>query len=115
MVGVKLEAFEDLQKSVGAGADERALSPVSLVVRRRLPWLLVNLATAFLAAAVVGLFEGIIEQIAALAVLLPVVAGQGGNTGAQSLAVTMLEPAITVPKSVLPAVPLAQPVAFIVV
>ncbi len=85
----QLEAFEDLQKSVGAGADERALSPISLVVRRRLPWLLVNLATAFLAAAVVGLFEGIIEQIAALAVLLPVVAGQGGNTGAQSVAVVM--------------------------
>jgi magnesium transporter len=82
-------AFEDLQKLVGAGADERALSPVTLVVRRRLPWLLVNLGTAFLAAAVVGLFEGIIAKIAALAVLLPVVAGQGGNTGSQSLAVVM--------------------------
>jgi len=85
----QLAAFEDLQKLVGAGADERALSPVTLVVRRRLPWLLVNLGTAFLAAAVVGLFEGIIAKIAALAVLLPVVAGQGGNTGSQSLAVVM--------------------------
>jgi magnesium transporter len=85
----QLEAFEDLQKSVGAGADERALSPVSLVVRRRLVWLYVNLATAFLAAAVIGLYEGIIAQVAALAVLLPVVAGQGGNTGAQSMAVVM--------------------------
>ena len=82
-------AFQDLQKIVGAGADERALSPVSMVVRSRLPWLLVNLATAFMAAAVVGLFEGIIAQVAALAILLPVVAGQGGNTGSQSLAVVM--------------------------
>lgn len=85
----QLEAFEDMQKSVGAGADERALSPVGKVVRSRLPWLYVNLATAFMAAAVVGLFEDIIAKIAALAVLLPVVAGQGGNTGSQSLAVVM--------------------------
>lgn len=82
-------AFEDMQKIVGAGADERALSPVSLVVKSRLPWLFVNLATAFIAAAVIGAFEGIIAQVAALAVLLPVVAGQGGNTGSQSLAVVM--------------------------
>ncbi len=83
------EGFEDLQILVGAGADERALSPVSVVVKNRLPWLLVNLGTAFLAAGVVGLFEGLIQKVAALAVLLPVVAGQGGNAGAQSLAVVM--------------------------
>lgn len=83
------QAFEDLQKIVGAGADERALSPVSTVVKSRLPWLFVNLVTAFMAAAVIGAFEGIIAKIAALAVLLPVVAGQGGNTGCQSLAVVM--------------------------
>jgi magnesium transporter len=83
------EAFGDLQKMVGAGEDERALSPVSVVVKKRLPWLYVNLATAFLAAAVVGLFESTIERVTALAVLLPVVAGQGGNTGAQSLAIVM--------------------------
>lgn len=85
----QLEAFEDLQTMVGAGRDERALSPVRTVVRSRLPWLMVNLGTAFLAAAVVGVFEDIIAQLAALAVLLPVVAGQGGNTGSQSLAVVM--------------------------
>lgn len=83
------EAFEDLQKLVGAGAIERAMSPVRLVVRSRLPWLYVNLGTAFMAAAVVGLFEGMIAEVAALAVLLPVVAGQGGNTGSQSLAIVM--------------------------
>lgn len=81
--------FEDLQKIVGAGADERALSPVRMVVKSRLPWLIVNLVTAFMAAAVVGVFEGVIAKVAALAVLLPVVAGQGGNTGSQSLAVVM--------------------------
>jgi magnesium transporter len=85
----QLEAFEDLQKMVGAGGDERALSPVSTVVKRRLPWLYVNLLTAFLAAAVVGVFEGTIQKVTALAVLLPIVSGQGGNTGAQALAVVM--------------------------
>jgi magnesium transporter len=58
-------------------------------VRKRLPWLQINLLTAFLAAAVVGLFEDTIARITALAVLLPVVAGQSGNAGAQALAVTM--------------------------
>ena len=85
----QLEAFEDIQKMVGAGGDERALSPVSIVIKRRLPWLYVNLLTAFAAAAVVGIFEGIIQKVTALAVLLPIVSGQGGNTGAQALAVVM--------------------------
>jgi magnesium transporter len=79
----------DLQTMVGASRDERALSAVGFAVRRRLPWLNVNLATAFLAASVVGLFEDTIARVTALAVLLPVVAGQSGNSGAQALAVTM--------------------------
>jgi magnesium transporter len=79
----------DIQTMVGASRDERALSRASFAVRRRLPWLQINLATAFLAAAVVGLFEGTIARFTALAILLPVVAGQSGNTGAQALAVTM--------------------------
>jgi len=83
------EASVDIQTMVGASAEERALSPVPFAVRKRLPWLQINLATAFLAAAVVGLFENTIAQFTALAVLLPVVAGQSGNTGAQALAVTM--------------------------
>jgi magnesium transporter len=85
----QLEAFEDLQKMVGVGGDERALSPVSIVVKRRLPWLIVNLVTAFMAASVVAVFEDTIAKIAALAVLLPIVSGQGGNSGAQSLAIVM--------------------------
>jgi magnesium transporter len=83
------EAVSDLQAMVGAGREERALSPAGFAVRKRLPWLEVNLATAFLAAAVVGFFEDTIARVTALAVLLPVVAGQSGNTGAQALAVTM--------------------------
>lgn len=85
----QLQAFEDMQRIVGAGGDERALSTVATVIKRRLPWLYVNLVTAFLAAAVVGLFEGVIAQVTALAVLLPVVSGQGGNSGSQSLAIVM--------------------------
>jgi magnesium transporter len=83
------EASADIQSMVGASREERALSPVAFAVRKRLPWLQINLATAFLASAVVGLFEETIEQVTALAILLPVVAGQSGNSGAQALAVTM--------------------------
>jgi magnesium transporter len=83
------EASQDLQSMFGAGKDERALSRVSFAVRKRLPWLEINLATAFLAATVVGLFEDTIAKMTALAVFLPVVAGQSGNTGSQALAVTM--------------------------
>jgi magnesium transporter len=77
-----------MQKMVG-NAEERALSSAGTAVKKRLPWLHINLLTAFLAAAVVGLFEDIIAQFTALAILLPVVAGQSGNAGAQALAVTM--------------------------
>jgi magnesium transporter len=79
----------DIQMMSGASPDERALSPPWFSVKKRLPWLQINLLTAFLAAAVVGLFESTIAKYTALAVLLPVVAGQSGNSGAQALAVTM--------------------------
>jgi magnesium transporter len=82
-------ASVDIQMMVGAGREERALSTPQFAVHKRLPWLQINLATAFLAAAVVGMFESTIAQFTALAVLLPVVAGQSGNAGAQALAVTM--------------------------
>lgn len=83
------DATADVVTMVGASEEERALSSPWFAVRKRLPWLEVNLATAFLAAMVVGLFEETIARNTALAVLLPVVAGQSGNTGAQALAVTM--------------------------
>jgi magnesium transporter len=80
-------ATDDLQQMVGASKDERALSSPLFTVRSRLPWLVINLATGFVAASVVGLFDATIAKLTALAVLMPVVAGQAGNTGAQSLAV----------------------------
>ena len=86
---VQEEASTDIQTMVGASKDERALSGSMFSVRKRMPWLQINLLTAFLAAAVVGIFESTIAQFTALAVLLPVVAGQSGNAGAQALAVTM--------------------------
>jgi len=81
-------ATDDLQQMVGAGKDERALSKPLFTIKSRLPWLLINLGTGFIAASVVGLFDATIAKFTALAVLMPVVAGQAGNTGAQALAVT---------------------------
>lgn len=89
MAAVEEETSVDMQTMVGASPDERALSSPIFAVKKRLPWLQINLLTAFLAAAVVGLFESTIAQFTALAVLLPVVAGQSGNAGAQALAITM--------------------------
>jgi magnesium transporter len=86
---IQEETTADLQTMVGASRHEKALSPPMFAVRQRLPWLQVNLLTAFLAAGVVGLFEDTIARFTALAVLLPIVAGQSGNAGAQALAVTM--------------------------
>ncbi len=86
---VQASALSDMQAMVGASREERALSGPLFTVWKRMPWLQVNLLTAFLAAAVVGLFESTIAQFTALAVLLPVVAGESGNAGAQALAVTM--------------------------
>ena len=85
----KEELAADMAVMVGASKDERALSSSWFAVRKRMPWLQINLLTAFAAAAVVGAFEGIIAQFTALAILLPVAAGQSGNAGAQALAVTM--------------------------
>jgi magnesium transporter len=87
--GVQDDVTRDIQRMFGAGGDEKVFSPIAFSLRKRLPWLHINLATAFLAAAVVALFEGTIARITILAVFLPVVAGQGGNAGAQSLAVVM--------------------------
>ncbi|WP_455206004.1 magnesium transporter [Kaarinaea lacus] len=89
MSAVQEETSVNIQTMVGVSKDEKALSPVVFSVSKRLPWLHINLVTAFIAAAVVGLFEGTIEKFTALAILLPVVAGQSGNAGAQALAVTM--------------------------
>jgi magnesium transporter len=86
---VQEEAFEDLQKLVGAGGDETVHSPLGTATRRRLPWLCANLLTAFAGAAVISLFEPLLARVTALAILLPIVSALGGNGGAQTLAVVM--------------------------
>jgi magnesium transporter len=84
---IEEEATEDLYRlSNVSDGDLSVWSPVRLSVSRRLPWLFVNTFTAFLAASVIGLFEGTIEKVAALAVFQSIVAGQGGNAGTQTLA-----------------------------
>ncbi len=74
---------------VGVEKEERLLTPWTRSLKFRHPWLQLNLLTAFVAAAVVGLFAHTLEKIVLLAVFLPVLAGQSGNTGCQSLAVTL--------------------------
>lgn len=86
---VQKDSALELQKMWGGSGDEQALSGPLFAVKKRLPWLCINLMTTFVAASVVALFEGVIAQVTALAVLLPVVAGQSGNTGAQAQAVTL--------------------------
>ncbi|MDA8130869.1 MAG: magnesium transporter [Elusimicrobia bacterium] len=83
------EAAEDLQILFGASAEERPFSPAWFKVTRRLPWLTINLATAFLAGSVVALFEDFIARVAVLAVFLPIIAGQGGNAGTQTLSIVL--------------------------
>ncbi len=85
----KEQATLDILTMVGASKDERALSSPWFAIKKRLPWLQINLVTAFLAASVVGLFENTIATYTVLAILLPIVAGQSGNTGSQALAVTI--------------------------
>jgi magnesium transporter len=86
---IKDEATEDIYRLAGVAGDERAFTPAGESLRKRLPWLGINLVTAFLAASVVALFEGTIEQIAALAVFMPIVAGMGGNAATQTLTVVV--------------------------
>lgn len=74
---------------VGVGKEERLVTPWPRSLKFRHPWLQLNLLTAFIAAAVVGIFQDTLDKIVILAVFLPVLAGQSGNTGCQALAVTL--------------------------
>jgi magnesium transporter len=86
---IQEEASEDTLLLSGAGTEGDINEPIGSTVRRRLTWLVVNLGTAILAASVVGLFQGEISRLVALAVLMPIVAGMGGNAGTQTMAVTV--------------------------
>ncbi len=84
---IKDEATEDVYRLAGLASDDRVFTTPTDSLRKRLPWLIVNLATAFIAASVVKLFEGTITVVTSLAVFMPVVAGMGGNAATQTLAV----------------------------
>lgn len=84
---IEEEATEDIYRLANVSEDERAFSPLFDSVKRRLPWLVVNLGTAFLAAWVVSLFEATIARVAVLAALQSIVSGQGGNSATQTLTV----------------------------
>ena len=81
------EATEDIYHLAGLSEEDRVFSPAYHSIRKRMPWMLVNLGTCFLAAWVVGLFERTLEQVIALAFFMPVVAGMAGNGGTQALTV----------------------------
>ena len=82
------EATEDMQRLAGVGNEELSAG-VFGAVRSRVTWLLVNLVTAIIVSLVIGLFDATIEQMVALAVLMPIVASMGGNAGSQALTVTV--------------------------
>jgi magnesium transporter len=84
---IKDEATEDVYRLAGVAGDDRVFSSAAESLRKRVPWLEVNLVTAFLAASVVSLFEGKIKDLPVLAVFMPVVAGMGGNAATQTLTV----------------------------
>lgn len=86
---IEEEADEDLKALGGVAADEELSDRVWTIARGRFNWLLVNLATAFLASSVLGLFEGQLQQMVALAVLAPIVASQGGNAATQTMTVAV--------------------------
>ncbi|MBN2873415.1 MAG: magnesium transporter [Halothiobacillaceae bacterium] len=82
---------EERLSQVGLSEEEDIFAPVRKSVRNRAPWLAVNLVTALVAAQVIGLFEGSIEKLVALAALMPIVAGMGGNVGNQTITMIVRE------------------------
>ena len=84
---IEKEATEDMYKMAGLAEEDRVFTPVSRSVRMRLPWTILNLMTASLAASVVGLFEGTLHEIIALVTFMPVIAGVGGNGATQTATV----------------------------
>ncbi len=86
---IEEEADEDFKALGGVSSDEELSDSVWTIAKGRFNWLLINLATAFLASSVLGLFEGQLEQMVALAVLAPIVASQGGNAATQTMTVAV--------------------------
>src|SRR5262249_7962666 len=85
---IEARADEEI-KALGGVGDEELSDSVWIIARSRFNWLVVNLATAFLASSVLGLFEGELQKMVALAVLAPIVASQGGNAATQTMTVAV--------------------------
>ncbi|GIV77461.1 magnesium transporter [Litorilinea aerophila] len=83
------EATEDIYRLAQVSEHAEIFSPITQAIRNRLPWLYINLGTAILASSVVSLFEETIAQVALLATFMPIVAGQGGNAGNQSMTIVV--------------------------
>jgi magnesium transporter len=86
---IEEEAEEDIRALGGVTRDEELADSVWDITKGRFNWLLINLATAFMASSVLGLFEGSLEKMVALAVLAPIVASQGGNATTQTMTVAV--------------------------
>jgi magnesium transporter len=86
---IEEEASEDIYRLAGLGQESSVLEPASTSVRKRLPWLVVNLCTCLISATVVALFEGTIQELAIAAAFMTMVAGSGGNAGVQTLAIVV--------------------------
>jgi magnesium transporter len=84
---INQESTEDMYKMAGLAEEDRVFTPISRSVKKRLPWTILNLVTASLAASVVGFFEGTLQEILALVTFMPVVAGVGGNGVTQTATV----------------------------
>jgi magnesium transporter len=86
---IEAETTEDILRFASVSEEEELRGSTGDAIRSRLPWLLINLITAVMAAAVVYLFQGAVRQLVLLAVVMPIIAGMGGNAGTQALAVTV--------------------------
>ena len=86
---IEKQSANDIRQFAGVSEEEDVLDSATTKVKNRYRWLIINLATAFLAASVVGLFQGTISKYVLLAVYMPIVAGMGGNAGTQTLAVVV--------------------------
>lgn len=86
---IDAETSEDIYRMAGVSIDSHVNANVRSNLRRRFPWLLLNLATAAISAAIVGMFSSVIDQMAILAAFMPLIAGLGGNAGAQVIAIAV--------------------------
>lgn len=86
---IQEETTEDINRLGQVGKEERIDSQLFESLKSRLPWLVINLFTAVMAAAVISLFEGTISQVVSLATIMPIVTGMGGNAGTQSLTIVV--------------------------